>query len=79
VLGLGNGEGPFKSFRKTKQSGALFLWLLADQKRGTFVLKSDLAKKTGTVADLKALNGSNKVSIVRKKLRQTEGSVDQQA
>ncbi|MBJ7539156.1 TAXI family TRAP transporter solute-binding subunit [Marinomonas transparens] len=65
-----NGEGPLKSSGKqTELRSISMLWQNVEH----FVLKSDLAK-TGTVADLKGLEGSGNKFSIGKKNSGTEGS-----
>lgn len=69
-----DGEGPFESSGKqTELRSVSMLWQNVEH----FVLKSDLAK-TGTVADLKALEGTNNKFSIGTKNSGTEGSGRQQ-
>ncbi|GAB3485473.1 TAXI family TRAP transporter solute-binding subunit [Marinomonas epiphytica] len=65
-----NGEGPLESSGKqTELRSVSMLWQNVEH----FVLKSDLAK-TGTVADLKDIEGTNHKFSIGKKNSGTEGS-----
>ncbi|MCB5161303.1 TAXI family TRAP transporter solute-binding subunit [Marinomonas algarum] len=69
-----DGDGPFKSSGKQEQLRSVsMLWQNVEH----FVLKSDLTK-TGTMADLKALEGTNNKFSIGKKNSGTEGSGRQQ-
>ncbi|MCV2403328.1 TAXI family TRAP transporter solute-binding subunit [Marinomonas sp. C2222] len=68
------GEGPFKSSGKqTELRSVSMLWQNVEH----FVLKTDLVK-TGTISDLKALEGSNNKFSIGAKNSGTEGSGRQQ-